>query len=329
MRGDRSARGKCELREELLEPRPARAQGQLAQILGLREEEVIEADVGRVLVDELARDGLAVEALLQVVEGLNGAVPDDQKLAIGDAAKGGEGLDDVGEARGDVVAGAREQPRRETVGAELHPDAVPFPFGGKGLRIECRELAVLDRVRQHQWTEHRGGAGLGARTPPLEPAEDRLIGRGGAVPDLFDLGDVDAAMGGERGLGEAGRDADPQRAGHELEKGEAALGVEAVEPAADERRRVPGGGRQQRRGDRGEPGRGQVAAGAVGPEQRHGLGAVADIVARQAVQHRIDEGRDELGEDAAVGEAQRQAVGEDGQGIAAVGIGGGAEIVGR
>ena len=203
-----------------------------------------------------------------------------------------------------------------------------FHSAAKACGSSAGELAVLDRVRQHQWTEHRGGAGLGARTPPLEPAEDRLIGRGGAVPDLFDLGDVDAAMGGERGLGEAGRDADPQRAGHELEKGEAALGVEAVEPAADERRRVPGGGRQQRRGDRGEPGRGQVAAGAVGPEQRHGLGAVADIVARQAVQHRIDEGRDELGEDAAVGEAQRQAVGEDGQGIAAVGIGGGAEIVG-
>src|SRR3546814_9620141 len=41
------------------------------------------------------------------------------------------------------------------------------------------------------------------------------------VPQLLDLGYVPAAPFGERGLGEAGGDADPHPAGDQLEKGEA------------------------------------------------------------------------------------------------------------
>jgi hypothetical protein len=67
----------------------------------------------------------------------------------------------------------------------------------------------------------------------------------------------------------------------------------------------------------------------LGPQQCDGLGGVADIVARQPVEHRVDVGLEQLGEDAAQRQAHEQAVGQGGQRIAAVGIGRVAEVVGK
>ena len=53
------------------------------------------------------------------------------------------------------------------------------------------------------------------------------------MPDLLDLGRVDPAIVGERHLGEAGRDADAQPAGDQLEQRPATGGVQRVQPAGD------------------------------------------------------------------------------------------------
>ena len=54
--------------------------------------------MGGMLTDELGGHGLAVQPLLQIVEGLDDTITQDQKLAIGDAAKRSECCDDVGKA---------------------------------------------------------------------------------------------------------------------------------------------------------------------------------------------------------------------------------------
>src|SRR5205085_7858709 len=51
-----------------------------------------------------------------------------------------------------------------------------------------------------------------------------------AVPDFLDAVELNAAPFGERGLREPRRDADPHRAGHQLEQRPAAGCVEPVEP---------------------------------------------------------------------------------------------------
>ena len=89
------------------------------------------------------------------------------------------------------------------------------------------------------------GGGCGARAGAGQPGEERDVGRAEAVPELLDLGDVAGAEVGQRLLGEAGRDADAQAAGDELQEREAAGGVEAVEQALDHLRRLAAGGGAQ------------------------------------------------------------------------------------
>ena len=67
----------------------------------------------------------------------------DQKLAV-DRAFEIQMLEDVGEGAGNVVAGARIELADALLGDRLDADAVPFPFGGVVLRIELRELLLLD-----------------------------------------------------------------------------------------------------------------------------------------------------------------------------------------
>ena len=100
----------------------------------------------------------AVEALLQHVERLHAAIAHDQELAVDRAGKP-QRVDEVGEAFGDVLAGARIEPRDDRAVAPrrggLHADAVPFPFGHELGRIERGKIGVLERVRQHRRAKRR------------------------------------------------------------------------------------------------------------------------------------------------------------------------------
>ena len=141
-----------------------------------------------------------------------------------------------GKARADIVAGARIEPLLAAARDELHADAVPFPFG---------EIVARDRARRGRRPRAAAPASAGQKvgSSPIsgggraafEPSEQRPVGRREAVPDLLDAIELDAAPFGERGLGEPRRDADPQRAGDELQQRPAAGRVERVEPRREMR----------------------------------------------------------------------------------------------
>ena len=91
-------------------------------------------------VDEHLRgDGLAVEALLQVVEGATSPSRTTSSSPSSTPSKAGEGRDDVGKARRDVVAGAREEPRLAAVGAICTRMPSHFHSAAKSCGIEAGE----------------------------------------------------------------------------------------------------------------------------------------------------------------------------------------------
>ncbi len=127
-------------------------------------------------------------------------------------------------------------------------------------------------------------------------------------------------------LGEPRRNTDARRAADQLEQRPAPAHVEAVEEVADDRRDVAARGELQRRNDLGEA-RGGSLVPLVRPQQRDGLGRVADVVARQLIEHGIDLVGHQLAERAAQRQAREEAIGQRGERKAAVGIGRGAEIL--
>ena len=288
----------------------ALGEGQLAQVVALVDEEIVKAHVGRVVAHHARRDDLAVEALLQVVEGRDGAGASDEQLAVdhGRSGDGGEGRRDLGERRGDLVAGAREQARFAAGGRDLHAHAVPFPFGGDLVRREVAPVAFLDRMREHERAEDRLVLVRGFLSPAFEPGEEIHIGLLDRVPDFLDVAHGMPAHVGERLLGEAGRDADARGAGEQLQQRPAAARIEAVEHRREQRaeiflRRGREGGnhhveRQISFTDR-----------ARRPHQRNRLGGVADEVTRQRIENRIDAAVHDLGEQAPQRQAGKQAVG--------------------
>ena len=81
------------------------------------------------------------------------------------------------------------------------------------------------------------------------------------MPDLLDRIDVEPERLGQRDLGEPRRDADAQRAGGELEQGEAAAGVEMVEHRGERARRLGPAERGEPLDHVGEPQRAVVEIG--------------------------------------------------------------------
>ena len=195
----------------------------------------------RKLGGELRRDRFAVEPLLQHVEGLHAAVAHDQQFAV-DRALEAQRVEQIGEALGDVLAGARIKPALAgavmRAGGRLDADAVPFPLGDEVRRIERGKIGFLDRMRQHRRAERRRIAARRLLGAAFEPGEQLRVGRREAGPEQLDLLHVLVAERGGRGLGEPRRDADAQRAGDELEQRPAAGLVERVEPARELRRQL-------------------------------------------------------------------------------------------
>ena len=97
MSGERSVRGGLHARVPGLEPRATCVPRQLAQVLALDQQGIVEAHMGRELLHLLPGDALAVEPLLQIVEGRNLAAAHDQQLAVEHSIEV-EPADDVGKA---------------------------------------------------------------------------------------------------------------------------------------------------------------------------------------------------------------------------------------
>ncbi|GMA73897.1 hypothetical protein GCM10025880_03140 [Methylorubrum aminovorans] len=207
--------------------------------------------MGRELVEELARHRLPVEPLLQHIEALDPALAQNEQLTV-DRALERDRVSEIGEGFGDVLSRARvdflDLPALAVAPArELHPDAVPLPLGGEGFGLEFVEiLEFFHRVRQHRWAKRRRVAALGPLSASLDPAEQLDVGRLQAVPDLLHRIGLVAAERADCGLGEPGRDADPQVAGDELQERPAPGLVEGIEPARQmlRQRALRGGGQR-------------------------------------------------------------------------------------
>ncbi len=121
------------------EPRAPLGEGEGAHILVAVDQQIVEAHEGRIVAQHLPRDGLAVEALLQVVERRDDAVAHDKQLAV---EHGVERLRRRRRSPGKLAE--MSSPEREKMrtspppGGDLHAHAVPLPFG--------RDL-VADRAR--------------------------------------------------------------------------------------------------------------------------------------------------------------------------------------
>ena len=161
-------------------------------------QKVVGADEGREPLLHLCRHGLAVEPLLQVAERAGRAARfPDQQLAV-DRPVELHRLDDVGKGLRNVVAGARIKPLQPVFRNRLHADPVPLPLRHELGRVELVEVGVADRMRQHHRPEQRLRGGFRPPGPAFEPGEKRLVGNLEPVPQLLDLGRVDAAHLGQR-----------------------------------------------------------------------------------------------------------------------------------
>ena len=160
------------------------------------------------------------------------------------------------------------------------------------------------------------------------PGEQAFVGRLQPVPDFLDVVRRIGPEPRHRGLGEAGRNADAQRAGDQLEEGPAAGLVERVEPALD----LPGqrqlAGRGQRLDHLGE-GRRLLLVRSGRPDQRDRFGEVAHIIVGHGEQDRIGPLRRQTMDHGRLGIGEGQGIGQGRQGIAALGVRHGPEIFGH
>ncbi len=95
------------------------------------------------------------------------------------------------------------------------------------------KIRILDRMRQHHRAERRRIEIDRLVGAALQPREQIEIGRGEPGPHQLDLVRILVAERGGGGLGQPRRNADPHRAGDELQQRPAAGLVEFVEPARE------------------------------------------------------------------------------------------------
>ena len=325
--------GIVEAPNQRFQPRAALGERPLAHVFGSVDQEVVGAQVRRIVGEQLGADGLPVEPLLQQVERCDAAVALHQELPVERAGERERG-DEIGEARRNVLAGTRIEPGdAAAVGAlagdRLHTDAVPLVFRHEGGRIERAELVLLDGMRQHHRAEWRRIARFRPRLTPFDPGEQLDIGRLEAGPDQLDLVRILVAECRHRGLRQPRRHADAQRAGDELEQSPAAGLVEQIEPVSEPPRQLGLAERCKRGDDFGERGGGLGGLLRQRPHQRDGLGQVADVVVGQAEQHRIGALGDQPVDQARLGVAERQGADERRQRPTPFGVGHGAEMLGH
>ncbi len=194
-----------ESRDKAFQPRAALGKGPLAQILAAVGKQVVGTQMSGEFRDQLRRHGFAVEPLLQHVERLHPALAHDQQFAV-DGAGQVQRVEQVGEAFGNVLAGARIKAGDccsvVPGGDRLDPDAVPFPFRHEVARLEPGEIGVIERVRQHRRPERRRITARRFFRAAFEPGEQVEIGRRQPRPQQFDVLRVGAGERRDRGLGQ-------------------------------------------------------------------------------------------------------------------------------
>ena len=156
------------------------------------------------------------------------------------------------------------------------------------------------------------------------------------MPDILDRIGVGCRFVGEHGggrLGEPGRDADPQAAGDQLEKRPSSRFVEPVEHPRDKVGHLAARRLAQQRHHLTERGRWRdrvvITLLPIGrrPDQRHGLGQIADIVIGQSEQERVDALLDKPADQARLGMAEIERAGQRRQRPAAIRIRRRAQII--
>ena len=190
----------------------------------------------------------------------------------------------------------------------------------------ARSFSSSMGLRQHHRVEARGVVDVGSLGPVVEPVEQLGVGHGDAVPDFLEVLHVLAAHIGEGGLGETGAEADAEGTGRELHQRPALVDRGAGEKRGDEGGELRLAGGVEQLDQLGE--RGQIfLCAVVRPDQRDGFAEIADIVVAHAEQDRVDFAGDDVAEDRGLHVLEGQRAGEDGEGVAAIGVGRGGEIL--
>ena len=305
---------------EGLQPGPALAERQGAQVVVPLGQQVIGPDRRRVGGHQRRRGGLAVQPLLQVGKAAQHLPPAHHQLPV-DHPFEGQRPHQVGKGRGDVLSRAGIEPRLSLFPHRLDPHPVPLPLRGEQVGRDRLELGLLvEGVGQHGGTEAARGVRRRAGAAALQPGEQVRVGRGEAVPQLLQIAeDHGSGLGNgqhqHRLPGQAHRQPHPQPAGDQLQQRPAPVGVQGVQPGLH-----PGGGSlavgplqllhhtgQGRRG---------IGPGAGGPDQGGGLRQIADEVIGQGEQPGVDPLGDGLAYHGGLGGAEDEVPGHGGQGIA-------------
>jgi hypothetical protein len=150
-------------------------EGKPAQVLLAVDQQIVCAQVRGEFSQQLARDGFAIEPLLQHAEALHPPGAHDQQFAV-DRAGQPQGVEQLGEAARNVVAGTGIKPRGAAAvlvhsGHGLHANAVPFPFAEVIAGVERLQIAVLDRMGKHRRAEGRRIAVCRLVGAPFQPGE--------------------------------------------------------------------------------------------------------------------------------------------------------------
>ncbi len=181
-------------------------------------------------------------------------------------------------------------------------------------------------MREHERAEVRRTLGVGARSA-LAPGEQAGIRRRERVPHLLDRIDIEPETLRKRGLGEPGGDTDAHRPGRQLDQRVAAIAVQPIHIFAEQ-------GRRAHSADTGEGIDGVCQPQVVGrrcqlgPDQRDGLGGIADEIAAEAEKLGIDPLHRHRADGSGFDRRKVGFPGQRRQRPAAIGIGRGAQIIG-